>query len=83
MTSVTVDFSCLAGPCYTVEQWLHRHIPKPEPLLGELFTTTSRSLFVADTGAGKTMLMVAFAFAMSLGVVFTLAREASGSRVVY
>jgi hypothetical protein len=50
----------------TVAAWLARDIPEPDLLLGP-FSTTSRTLMVADTGLGKTNLCLAMAFAMALG----------------
>src|SRR5205814_3399429 len=44
-----------------------RKIPEPDFLLGEVFSTTSRTLLSAPTGLGKTMLCMAIALAMSEG----------------
>jgi hypothetical protein len=54
----------------TVADWLGANIPAPEFLLGEVFSTTSRSLLAAPTGLGKTLFCMALGFAMSEGRVF-------------
>ena len=46
-----------------------RDLPEPDILLGP-FSTTSRGLFVADTGLGKTNVAMAVAFAMTDGQTF-------------
>ena len=51
-------------------QWAARQILPQDRLLGSLFSTTTRSQLSADTGLGKTMLGLAFNFAMRLGVDF-------------
>jgi hypothetical protein len=56
--------------CLTPQQWMDRDIELPDTLLGDLFSTTSRILFSADTGLGKTMLGMAWAFALGLGQHF-------------
>jgi len=38
-----------------LSEWLLRDIPAPDPLMGQWLTTTSRVLFYAPTGIGKTM----------------------------
>jgi AAA domain len=55
----TASAACLP---LTIEQWLQRDLPDPDYLLGSWLTTTTRALFVADTGLGKTN------FAMALGM---------------
>ena len=57
-------------PVLTPAAWAAREIPAEDHLLGELFSTTSRAIFAADTGLGKTMLAVAFAFTIHLGSDF-------------
>ena len=54
-----------------------------DALLGELFTTTSRILMAADTGAGKTMFGFAVAFAMHLGRDFLHWKAHRPANVVY
>jgi hypothetical protein len=51
-------------PALTIDQWLNRKVDPPDNLLGELFSTTCRVLFSADTGLGKTMVGIAIAFAV-------------------
>jgi hypothetical protein len=53
--------------CLTPAQWAARALPATDYLLGELFSTTCRAVFCADTGLGKTMIAVALAFALNLG----------------
>jgi hypothetical protein len=60
-----------------------RTIEPAQRLLGELFTNTARVLFSADTGAGKTMIGLSWAFAMSLGRDFMHWRADRPARVVY
>src|SRR6478672_884886 len=57
-------------PCLSPADWLDRAIEPPDRLLGDLFSTTARILFAADTGIGKTMLAMGWAFAMALGKDF-------------
>ncbi len=54
----------------SVAAWLDRQIPEPYFLMGEIFSTTSRAMIVADTGIGKTNLALALAFAMAEGSGF-------------
>jgi hypothetical protein len=54
---------------FSVRSWLARDIPEPDILLGP-FSTTSRGMFVANTGLGKTNLAMAIAFAMAAGQSF-------------
>src|SRR4051812_6691462 len=57
-------------PCLTPAEWVARKIDPPDKLLGDLFTTTTRTLLSADTGLGKTMLAMGWAFSMHLGKNF-------------
>ena len=70
-------------PCLTPAQWMAREIEPPDMLLGELFSTTSRILFSADTGIGKTMIAMAWAFAIGLGSDFLFWRSRRRVRVLY
>jgi len=70
-------------PCLTPQQWMDRDIELPDNLLGDLFSTTSRILFSADTGLGKTMLGMAWAFALGLGQNFLHWRSIRKARVLY
>jgi AAA domain len=56
--------------CLTPSQWKARDIPTQDRLLGDLLSTTTRSMLSADTGLGKTMLGLAFNFAMRLKADF-------------
>jgi hypothetical protein len=69
--------------CLTPVQWAEREIPPTDHLLGELFSTTSRGIFVADTGLGKTMFAVALAFAMNLGTGFLHWQGRRPARVLF
>jgi hypothetical protein len=66
----------------TPAAWLARDLPKPDPIMGELFTTTSRILFAADTGLGKSMVALALAVAMSQGRDFLHWRAHRPARVL-
>jgi hypothetical protein len=55
---------------FSIAAWLARDIPAPEHLMGEIFSTTSRAMLVADTGLGKTMFGLGMAFAMADGKSF-------------
>jgi hypothetical protein len=60
-----------ATPRYlTVQQWIERKLPPVDYLLGHLLSTTTRMLFAADSGAGKSHLALALAFAVALGQDF-------------
>lgn len=54
----------------TLGQWTARDVPKPDYLLGHIFTTTTRAMLSADTGLGKTHLGFAMGFAMAAGKNF-------------
>lgn len=53
------------GIALTPKAWLARKLPPPDYLMGELFSTTSRILFSADTGLGKSMFALGLAMAMA------------------
>ena len=72
-----------ALPCLTPAAWAVRQIPPADFLLGELFSTTSRSLLNADTGLGKTMFAMALAFAMRLGRDFLHWQGRRPARVLF
>ena len=54
----------------SLADWLKRDLPPPDPLLGHWFTTTTRALFPAPTGSGKSMLGIAAGMRMSGGFSF-------------
>ena len=47
--------------------WIARQMPVPEPLIGSWLTKTSRCLFVAETGLGKTLLWMALGMSVADG----------------
>jgi hypothetical protein len=53
-----------------LDAWLKRDLPPSDPLLGHWLTTTSRALFPAPTGAGKSMFGVALGMRTSAGLQF-------------
>lgn len=67
----------------TPAEWLSREHEPQDPLLGDLFTTSSRILLAAETGAGKTMFGIACAFAMTLGEDFLRWKSKRQARVLY
>jgi hypothetical protein len=70
-------------PPLTVEQWKGRDLPPPDRLMGEWLTTTSRVLFVAPTGLGKTNTAMQIAYNASLGKDFLHWKGARPCRVLY
>ena len=66
----------------TPAAWAARPLERPDLLMGELFTTTSRVLIAADTGLGKSMFGLALAFAMRLGQGFLHWRSHRPARVL-
>ena len=44
-----------SGIPLTIDEWLSRELPALDPILGEIFTTTTRAMLHANTGLGKTM----------------------------
>jgi Bifunctional DNA primase/polymerase, N-terminal/AAA domain len=69
--------------CTTPAQWAARKIPPEDLLLGDLYSTTRRSLLSADTGLGKTLIGMASTVAMGLGVDFLHWRAGRRALVVY
>jgi hypothetical protein len=67
----------------SVEQWIARELPKPDFVLGNWLTTTSRSMLYATTGIGKTMFAIAMAMAMATGRPFLHWSVARPSRVLF
>lgn len=82
-TTVRVDFRGVTKPILTPQDWLDRKLQPADRILGDLFSTTSRVLFSADTGLGKTMLSMAWAVAMSLGRDFLHWKAHRPARVLY
>jgi AAA domain len=54
----------------SIGEWENRDMPEPDRLLGDWFTTTSRTLLVASTGIGKTLFGVGMGIGMSAGAGF-------------
>lgn len=84
------DFSApLPGPVLpdrnrlALGDWLQREIRKPDFLLGELLSTTSRMLLVAPTGIGKTNFAIALAIQIAVGETFLHWRVPRPARVLY
>jgi hypothetical protein len=69
--------------CLTPAQWAARDIPQQDRLLGDLYSTTTRTQLSADTGLGKTMFGLAVAFAMRLGANFLGWKAHREARVLY
>jgi hypothetical protein len=66
-----------------MSDWAEAKILPPEHLMGELFSTTSRGLIAAPTGAGKTMLGMAAGLHLSLGRDFLHWKVHRPARVLY
>src|SRR5690242_15964037 len=64
------DVPPLSALTLTPSQWVTRAIEPEDSLLGAPFSTTSRGMFAAETGKGKTMVCIAIAFAIRLGLGF-------------
>lgn len=71
-----------ASAAFSVTAWLDRDISEPDILLGP-FSTTSRGMFVADTGLGKTNVAMAIAFAMASGQPFLHWNSHRPARVLF
>jgi AAA domain/DnaB-like helicase N terminal domain len=69
--------------CLSLADWLSRDIPPADYLLGELFSTTSRVMLIAERGLGKTNFALAMAFAMADGVGFQHWRGGRRARVLF
>jgi hypothetical protein len=65
------------------ETWLKRDLPSPDYLIGNWMTTTSRALFTADTGLGKTNFALAAFAHLAAGVDFLHWRITKPRRVLY
>ena len=67
----------------TSAEWLNRAVPPQDELMGAMFTTTSRSILSADTGLGKSLLMLAIETAMAHGCNFLHWRCRRPGRVLF
>jgi hypothetical protein len=54
----------------SMENWMEREIPLRDQLLGNVLSSTTRMLLIADTGLGKTNFALAISFAVAQGVGF-------------
>jgi hypothetical protein len=68
---------------YSAPEWIERDIRKPDFLLGELLSTTTRAMLVGPTGAGKTMLLLALANAIASSKGFLQWRSRRPAKVLY
>jgi hypothetical protein len=66
-----------------LEDWLKRDLPKPDFILGDWLTTTSRVLFPAPTGIGKSMFWIALGMAMAAGMPFQRWEARRPCKVLY
>jgi hypothetical protein len=76
----------IAAPGSTIiclDDWLKRDLPKPDYILGHWLTTTSRVLFPAPTGIGKSMFWVALGMAMAAGLPFLRWEARRPCKVLY
>jgi len=72
-----------AAPPLTLSDWLARDLPLPDFLLGAWLSTTSRVICNAPTGLGKTLLLMALAFAVAAGRDFLHWRGIRPARVLF
>ena len=68
----------------SVASWLEREIPPLDLLLGNVLSTTTRALFIAPTGLGKTNIALAMSFSIANGDGFLHWRgNGNARRVLY
>jgi hypothetical protein len=67
----------------SVTAWRKREMPQITRLLGDFLTTTTRAFIVGATGIGKTLLGLAMAIGMALGLGFLHWRSSRPACVVY
>jgi hypothetical protein len=63
--------------------WRKREMPPVTRLLGDFLTTTTRAFIVGATGIGKTLLGLAMAVGMALGIGFLHWRSSRPARLIY
>jgi hypothetical protein len=68
---------------FSLKEWMERELPNPDPLCGTWLTSTSRVLAFSETGAGKTLLMMALGMRCSNGSKFLHWPANSPVRVLY
>jgi hypothetical protein len=73
----------LRGAILRLDEWLTRELPAPDPIVGHWLTTTSRLLFTAPTGIGKSMFWIALGMAMAAGRTFLRWKAWRPCRVLY
>lgn len=78
--SPALDFSTVP---LSINAWLERDLPEPDPLLGDWLTTTTRALLVAPTGLGKTNFSMSIGIAVAAGMDFLRWRSHRPRRVLY
>jgi hypothetical protein len=69
--------------CLSAAEWLARDIPPTDFLMGQVFSTTSRALIVAETGLGKTNFGMGLGFALAHGQGFLHWQAHRTCRVLY
>jgi hypothetical protein len=67
----------------TLEQWRERDLPKPDYLLGEVFSTTNRGIMSAPTGLGKTNFALALGMRIAAGANFLHWEGRRACKVLY
>lgn len=72
-----------ANRAFSLAEWLKRELPKPDLLLGDLLSTTSRILAYAETGVGKTMMFIAMFMRATHGCGFLHWPGGRPARVLY
>ena len=77
------DYQKNSRRCLTIKQWAGREAAEEDLILGGVFSTSTIIQFAAETGIGKTMLCIAIAFAMALGVPFLHWTPRRKARVLY
>jgi AAA domain len=71
-----------AAHALSLTDWLARDLPEPDFILGNWLTTTSRTLLVAPTGLGKTMVALGLGMAIASGLGFLHWRGIRSARVL-
>jgi hypothetical protein len=70
-------------PDPTAEWWIEREIDRPEPLLGEVITNTTRAMVGGGTGIGKSHFAMGMAAALATGMPFAHWHTHRPVRVLY